>query len=309
LALDPQTANADLKVRADEGVVTVTYMPRQPGVAELIPKVLEGLERCKELMCTMASTNILWVQEKFDPHCAAFHQLNQIAKRWDAAIELVRFSVPPDLEDLFGGSYVETVQAFEEPSRAAAGPAGGGSQKTEYNGGIEDDVEVEPVRDEGGVSATIQELVNIGRSGGAHTMKGNYHTLLSVIRKDVKYSLIVLGDLFLSKSHETQVRMMRELGGYLSDRVGVPVIMADELQKKYLVGKTQMLKIALYAAAVAVIFFLVFRFQEPIMSFLGPTEHVQQKILRMAAIFLFIPVIAYLYSTVTSLVLKLLKFE
>jgi cytidylate kinase len=34
LALDPQTANADLKVRADEGVVTVTYMPRQPGVAE-----------------------------------------------------------------------------------------------------------------------------------------------------------------------------------------------------------------------------------------------------------------------------------
>ncbi|UCD56867.1 MAG: cytidylate kinase family protein, partial [Candidatus Hydrogenedentota bacterium] len=309
LALDPQTANADLKVRAEHGVVTVTYMPRQPGVAEVIPKVLEGLEGCKEVMCTMASSNILWVQETFDPHCEAFHQINQIAQRWDAAVELVRFTVPPDLEDMFGGSYVETEQVLEEPSGIATGLSGGEPQKAEYNGGIEDDVEAEEVQDEGGISATIRELVNVGRSGGAHTIKGNFHTLLSVIRRDVNYSLIVLGDLFLSKSHETQVRMMRELGGYLSDRVGVPVIAADELQKKYLVGKTQFLKILLYSAAVVAIYFLVFRFQEPILSFLGSTEHAQQRILRMLALFLFIPVIAYLYSTVTSLLLKFLKFE
>lgn len=140
-------------------------------------------------------------------------------------------------------------------------------------------------------------------------MQGNYHTLLSSIRRDVNYSLIVLGDLFLSKSHETQTRLMRELGGYLAERLGVPIVLTDELQKKYLVGKKHLLKMFLFTAVVAFIYFLVFRFQEPILSFLGTTEDTQQKVLRMVIIVLFVPLIAYLYSTITSLFLKFLKFE
>ena len=309
LALDPLTVTADLKVRADDGVITVTYMPRQPEVAELIPKVLEGLEGCSQLMCTMASTNILWVQEKFDPACQAFYQINQIAQRWDAAVELVRFAVPPDLEDMVGGAHLETEKSFEESVANAADSSDSDLKKREYNGGIEDDVEPEAVEDDGGISETIEELVAIGRSGGARAIGGNFHSLVSAIRRDVNYSLIVLGDLFLSKSHETQLRMTRELGGYLGERVGVPVVMADELQKKYLVGPKQLLKMFLYAAAVALIYFGVFHFEEPLLSFLGATEHTQQRILRMAAIFLSVPAIAYLYGTVTSLFLKLLKFE
>ncbi|RJP67753.1 MAG: cytidylate kinase-like family protein [Candidatus Abyssobacteria bacterium SURF_17] len=309
LALDPQTENTDLKVRAENGVVTVTYMPRQPGVAQIIPEVLAGLAGCKEVMCTMATTNILWVQEKFDPHCEAFHQLNQIAQRWDAAIELVRFTVPPDLENVFGGTYVEVDQSAEQALAGTSNQFTAEPPKAEYNGGIEDDVESDKVKDVGGVSDTIQELVNIGRSGGAHTIRGNFHTLLSVIRGDVKYSLIVLGDLFLSKSHETQVRLTRELGGYLAERVGVPVITSDELQKKYLVGKKQFLKMLLYSAAVAALYLVIFFAQGPLLPFLGDTEHMQQRIIRMVAIFLFIPVVAYLYGTVTSLFLKFLKFE
>jgi len=170
-------------------------------------------------------------------------------------------------------------------------------------------VEPEAEKDDGGVLATIDELVSIGRSGGAHTIRGNFHSVLSAISRDVNYSLIVLGDLFLSKSHETQIRMARELGGYLAERIGVPVVMADELQKKYLVGKKQLVKMFLFAAMVAAIYFLVFRFQGPLLPFLGATEHAQQRILRMLAIFLFVPVIAYLYSTITGLFLKFLKFE
>ncbi len=309
LAMDPQTADADMKVRATSGVVTVTYMPRRPEVAELIPQVLEGLEGCNELMCTMASTNILWVQERFDPHCEAFNQLNQIAQRWDAAIELVRFTVPPDLEDMFGGSYVEADQSQEQAVGPVSGFPGAKAQGAEYNGGIEEDVEPEAEKDDGGVLATIDELVSIGRSGGAHTIRGNFHSVLSAVSRDVNYSLIVLGDLFPSKSHETQIRLARELGGYLTERVGVPVVMADELQKKYLVGKKQLVKMFLFAAMVAAIYFLVFRFQGPLLPFLGATEHAQQRILRMLAIFLFVPVVAYLYSTITSLFLKFLKFE
>ncbi|GAB4344873.1 MAG: hypothetical protein Kow0099_24640 [Candidatus Abyssubacteria bacterium] len=307
LAMDIRTANADLKVRANDGVVTVTYMPRQPKMAEAIPAVLEGLEGCKQLMCTMASTNILWVQEKFDPHSETFHQLNQIAQRWDAAIELVRFTVPPDLENLFGGSYVEADQSLEQA--AVTTEATLGAQKVEYNGGIEDDVESEPVGDEGGVTETIQELVNIGRSGGAHTVRGNFHSLLSLVRKDVNYSLIVLGDMFLSKPHEVRTRMRRELGGYLGDRLNIPIIGSEDLQKKYLVGKKQLLKLTAYAAAVTLIYLLVFNYEELILSFLGANETVSQRILRMAALVMFIPLVAYLYGTVASLLLKFLKFE
>jgi cytidylate kinase len=310
LAMNPRTENADLKVRAESGVVTITYMPSQPWVAGIIPEVLEGLEGCGELMCTMASTNILWVQEKFDPHSESFHQLNQIASRWDAAIELVRFTVPSGLDDMFGGSHVSSKAAEGDLASVAAYRPVHTSQQGEYNGGIEDDMEVKTVDDEeGGVSETIHELVNIGRSGGAHAISGNFHTLRSVIRKDVNYSLIVLGNLFLSKSHETRLRLVRELGGYLAERVGVPVITADELQKKYLVGKKQWAKMVLYSAVVALAYFLVFHYQELIMSYLGTTGQLPQRIFRVTAIVLFVPLIAYLYSTVTSLFLKLLKFE
>jgi hypothetical protein len=290
-----------LKARAENGVVTITYMPRQPDVAKVVPMVLEGLEGCTEIMCTMASTNILWVQERFDPACEALHQLNEVAQRWDAAIELVRFTVPPDLENMVGGAYIDVDQAAGVP--AAERPV------REYNGGIEDDVEPSAAQDDGGLGITSEALVNLGRSGGYRTVKGNFHTLLSAIRRDVEYSLIVLGDAFLSKSHETQTRLTRELAGYLQERIGIPVVTTDELRTKYLIGKKQLLKTGLCAAAVAIIYFLMFHFQEPIMEYLGATEVVSQKIIRMAAIFVLVPVVAYLYSNVTHVVLKLMRFE
>jgi cytidylate kinase len=308
LAMDPATAAADLKVRADDGVVTVTYMPRQPGVAEKIPQVLEKLEKCKQVMCTMASTNILWIQEKFDPQSQTLQQLNEIAKRWDAAIELARFTVPADLENMYGSSYTETIEKKEE---ALAGAGMAAQPKAyEYNGGIEDDVETaEQKNDEGGVLETIQELVNLGRSGGATSVRGNFHSLLSLIRKDVNYSLVVIGDLFLAKSHESRLRLRRELGGYLADRLNIPVIASEELQQKYLVGKKQFLKLAVYGAVVALIYSLIFHFQGPLISFLGATGEVKDRVLRMLFIILIVPVVAFLYGAFAGLFLKFLKFE
>jgi len=96
LALDERTAEADLRVSANEGVVTVTYMPRQSQVAKFIPEVLAELKGIEKVLATMAETNILWIQEAFTPQSEAFTQLNQIAQRWGAAIELLRFI--PSLE-------------------------------------------------------------------------------------------------------------------------------------------------------------------------------------------------------------------
>jgi cytidylate kinase len=307
LALDPKTMAADLKVRAEDGVATVTYMPRQPAIAEVIPQVLEGLDGCKQVMCTMASTNILWVQEKFNPKCEAFGNLIQVAKRWDAAIELIRFLVPPEMESMLKSSSVAASQSG--PGGATAKEAVGWTP-AEYSGGIEDDVEQSTYEDHGGVSATIEELVNEGRSGGAHTIEGNFHDLLSAIRRDVSYSLIVLGDLFSSKSHEVQTRMRRELSGYLGERLNIPVITADELHTKYLLGAKQYTKMLTYGATVAAIYFLVFHFQQPILFFFGDNEQsFMMKAIRITVIFIAVPAVAYLYGTVTSIILKMLKFE
>jgi len=206
------------------------------------------------------------------------------------------------MENLFGSSYLE----IEKPAEAAAKSL---EHATAYNGGIEDDDDGEPARDEGGVLATIQELVNMGRSGGANTVKGNFHSLLSLVRKDVNYSLIVVGDLFLSKTHETRARLRRELGGYLGDRLNIPVISSEELQQKYLVGKKQFFTLSAYAAAVALVYYLVFHFQEPILTFFGSTEGFQNKILRLIVIIIVVPAVAFLYGTFAGLFLKFLKFE
>ena len=81
--------------RLTQESLTVTYMPRQAQVAQFIPEVLAGLAGVKEVLATMAETNILWIQEAFNPQSETFTQINQIAQRWGAAIELLRF-IPSD---------------------------------------------------------------------------------------------------------------------------------------------------------------------------------------------------------------------
>src|SRR5512144_1154501 len=82
LALDERTAEADLTVRSSDGAVTVTYMPRQAALASVIPEVLRGLPGCRAMRCTVATTNILWVQEEFRPDSPTMEEINELARRW-----------------------------------------------------------------------------------------------------------------------------------------------------------------------------------------------------------------------------------
>ena len=43
----------------------MTYPPHNEKINDAILEVLADLERCREIQCTMAETNILWVQEQF----------------------------------------------------------------------------------------------------------------------------------------------------------------------------------------------------------------------------------------------------
>lgn len=282
LAANDQTKNAELGVRAKDGKLIVTYMPRQKVNEKIIKNALAGLEDCSEKLCTPAETSILWIQERFDPESEAFNQINQLAQRWGAAVELLRV--------------VPAAGAEERPE-----PIKPAKTSDEYTGGVEDD---EPERDDGGLTRTMDELIAEGRFAGARTIYGDKNDILDVGQEGGNYSLVVIGEMFLDKGHEARMRDTRELAIGIRDRFKVPVITSSEMQSRFLFGKRQMIKLVSYAALVAFIYLLVFKFQDPILSLLGGSLHEQWKWLSSLAVGLFVPFVAYCYSTVTGLLLK-----
>jgi hypothetical protein len=120
---------------------------------------------------------------------------------------------------------------------------------------------------------------------------------------------VVIGDVFLSKGHETRQRQTRELALAVRERLKTPVITADELQARFLFGKRQVVKFVAFAALVACIYTLVFSNQGPILDFMGGDMHQKYKWLTSMGVFLFVPLIAYIYGTVTGLILKMIGID
>jgi hypothetical protein len=177
-------------------------------------------------------------------------------------------------------------------------------------GGVEDDDdEDDHYPDDHGLSNTVEKLVEIGRSAGGFCVSGAGREVVSAVKDNNNYSLIILGDLFLSKGHETSTRQTRELGLELKDRLKAPVINTAELQSRFLFGKGQALKLFGYVLATVCIFWLVFTFQKPILNFLGGELHSKIKWLTSVGVALFVPVVAYVYSNVTGLILKLVDID
>ena len=297
LAEDERTRAFDLGVRAVGGVVTVTYMPRQEASAKFIYEVLQDLEGCRENMCTMAETNILWIQETFDSRTNSFRQITRLAQRWGAAVELLRLVPYPDdkLATLTDdtGLTPPPVETLETPV---------------YTGGVEDD-EPELLVEDGGLSTTQEELVAIGRSAGGFTVSGGSRDIIEAVKENSHYSLVVLGDLFLSKAPETRKRQTRELALTLRERLKAAVITTDELESRFLFTQKQALKALLYAATVVCVYALVFYFQDPILNLLGGDLHTRWRWPISIGVTLFVPLVAYAYSAVTGLVLKLIGID
>ena len=297
LADDERTRKAELRVKADSGIVTVTYMPQQEDVAGNIPKVLRDIEHCREVRCTMAETNILWIQEVFNPESENFEQINRLAQRWGAAVELLRLAPQEAAEH-------EAAQA----SPTAAIPHEKKPAAEIYTGGVEDD-DALPAADDAGLSQTLEELVVRGRSGGGYTVYGSQDEILETVKGNDKSALVVIGDIFLSKGHEARQRQTRELALAVRERLKTPVITADELQARFLFGKRQVVKFIAFAALVACIYTLAFSNQGPILDFMGGDMHQKYKWLTSVSVFLFVPFIAYTYGTVTGLLLKMIGID
>lgn len=293
LALDDRTSEADLQVQANNGVVTVTYPPHQEQVYELIPLALADIEGCRKIQCTMAETNILWVQERFEPESGNFNQIIRLAQRWGAAVELLRLVPPGEIEG-------------ENP--ASDMDFGRKECINGYDGGVEDD-EPETNLDDGGLGRTQEELVSLGRFGGRHTVCGGYDRILETVQGNGKYALVVIGNIFLSKNHSARTRQTRDLALNIRDRLKAPLITTDELKSRFLFGKGQALTLVGLIALVVLIYWLVFTNQKPILNFLSGPIHQQFKWLAPLGMLVFAPLIAYIWGKAAELALKIINID
>lgn len=293
LARNKETAGLSLGVRARDKVVTVTYMPRQTAAATSISQALKDLEGCRENLCTMAETNILYLQECFDPKADDLGQVTQLAKRWGAAVELIRL-IPKGEE---AGVCLESPRS--KPLSA---------NHKDATGGVEDDGPDIGAND-GGLSDTLEELVAMGRSAGGSTIAGSSREVIHAVKENQNYSLVILGNLFLSKGPQASTRLTRELGLTLHDKLRTPVIDIKELKSEFLFGKAQAFKLLMYFLILLGIYGLVFSFQKPILNVIGGDLHEKWKWAAAVGIAFFVPFVAYVYGTVSGLLLKLIDID
>ncbi|MCP4756713.1 MAG: cytidylate kinase-like family protein [Proteobacteria bacterium] len=317
LSRDEHTFRSSFKVQADDGIVTVSYLPGDADVAKYIPDICRNLPGLKEIRTTMAMTNILWIQETFDPDSDVFDNIATLATKWNAAVELIGFKTETEnMPSPMGNS--------SEGERTATSPA-----PNTYNGGIEDDtggVE-DPISDirseDDGFQKTRNKLAELGRSGGGYIAYGDERQLVDNLDKSLPYVLVVIGKVFSGKAHAAQLRAIREFKGFMSERIKAPVVTVDELETQYLFTSRDVFRTAIFLAVTVSIYLLVFNNQERVLAFLGQSgwyaEMVKNsflssigwlpKILVSLVVFLFVPIVAYLYGSAAKALLKLIKIE
>jgi cytidylate kinase len=303
LMRDERTGWADLNVTAQDGRITITYMPGQSRVSHEIPAVLSGLEGAGEIVCTMATTNILWVADKFDPSSSLYGHIVDVARRWGAAVELMRLR---GLPEEVNGERTALPQVTPDACGIGEAPV---PKALDMTGGVHDDNEQEVEGQDDGLAITTDRLIERNIFGGASTITGRTDGLVSVVKSDHRYSLIVIGDVFTSRSASIRVRLKREIAGLLRERVSVPVMVGDELQEKFLFGKRQLAQLLVFLGIAAVLFLMVFTHQEQILNFLAGPAWKSWRIAATVGVALIVPVFAYFYGGASGLILKLLKFR
>jgi hypothetical protein len=294
---DENTRNLSVTVQANRGFVSVTYPPHQADRAKHIPAVLERIEGIRSLVCTLATTNILYLGDHFDPSTPAFSHLVEIAEKWNAAVDLAQLR-EADLE-------------APEPEKTASTPVG--EEGDAYDGGILSDTEPEGDVEcaGGGVLETIDYLARVGRAGRFRCFRGGVPAMLKALSPETDYSLIVVGDVF-SEKEKARVRMKRNAIALLSERFRVPVLASEELKSQYLFGPKQAMSLISTLGIAALIYFLVLNYQDQILRFLSVGHFSDENLSQLMAavvVALVVPFVAFSVGTFYKNVLKLIKLE
>jgi hypothetical protein len=296
IGCDEKTRHLNVTVKAEDGHVTVTYLPRQAMFANEITRILESMKEVKSFVCTIASTNILCIGEQFNPEDEYFDHLIDIAEKWNAAVEIVQMA--SDEEEITG----------KQPQEASVVET-----KKAYNGGILDETDGDEIGTETdeGVKESMNRLIQVGRAGCSHKSYGGISGLISDISKNKNYSLIVVGNIFASKG-AAQQRLKRDAVSLLVDKFHVPVLSAEDLKTEYLFGKKQFISLIGFAILTVLLYLTVFSFQEPILTFVSAGQFsggLYRKMAASAVVFTTIPIVAVIIGGFFHNLLKMIKLE
>jgi hypothetical protein len=253
--------------------------------------------------CSMASTNILWVQECFSSEAPEFATIARLAERWNAAVELLRLASPSGPEP--------SADAASSPAAAAAADSPPEARRAE-NGWIEDDVPEAPTGmigcDDEGLREVCEELRRRGVGASMRTAVARPRVVSMTIDRTVPYSLVIVGRLFSGKGRAAGQRMTRELSGQLSDTLRVPVVDVQDIVSQYMMQGRRWVQQVAFAVVVALLYLYVFTHQETVLKLLVPEGSVA-RMLASAVVLVIVPTVALLYGTLARNVLRLLKIE
>jgi cytidylate kinase len=291
LARNEKTRDVNVAIMAVKGVVNVTYSFQQADKADAIMEALKELTGAKQVVCTEAQTNVLWIQEAFSPDEGGYNQVLALAKTWDAAVEILKMKA---------GDEFARYPVDEDIARKGL--------ETWRQTGIIDEQDDYDAGDPEDISQIYERLINDGRAGGKRIIEGSRQTLLNAIGRSGKYRLIVFDNMFLGKGAEARKRMTQEWSNTLSDSLKTPVVSLGEIQARYRFGANHAVRMAVAAILAAIILFMVFQYDDAILNFLRH-EGTTSRVLATICILVFIPVFAYIYSTATGLFLRMIKLD
>ncbi len=293
MARDPRTATGHFQVTSNKGNVLVTYQPRDMAVADAITDVVLSVEGVREVHATMASSHVLWIQERYEPDSDACRKVVELAKDINAAVDLMQ--VTPNAE-----------QAAPQPNAQAA-PAAEGALGSAPDGGIEEDDEAEAAVDEG-LESTYNLLLREGVAGGTRATCSRPSRGEACISPQVKYFLVVLGDVYLDKDPSTRTRLRREMAASVVEELKAPVVGVDELKKVSRTGVRQLLGLIPFIAITVLVVFLALTHQAELLDFLTG-ESTGAKAAAAVAVAVATPLFAFCYGTFTHRVLKMFRIE
>jgi cytidylate kinase len=288
LARDEKTRDVNVKVTANRGVVYVTYSFLQAKKVDVISEALQALPGATQVVCTEARTSLLWIQEAFDADDRSCSEVLSLANTWDAAVEVIKLTAE------------DRLPVDEEIARRGL--------ETWRQTGIIDDGDEADLAEPDDVSRIYERLIEGGRAGGKRIIARSLKNLLNAVDRSVPYRLIVLDNIFLSKSPEARKRSIQEWSNTLSDSLKTPVVSLSEIQARYHFGTRQSVRMVFAALVTILILFAVFHYEDRILAFLL-REGTMWRILSSACVLVFIPTFAFIYSCVTSLFLRMIKLD
>ncbi len=302
LARDERTWAASFSVKAEAGHLTVSYLPRDMAVGVRAPDVVMKVSGVEDLTCTVASSNILWVQERFQASGRTFDAVVKAATHWHSAVELMK------LTPAATGSSSTEATGSDTGAEIAQPPPLFTARKVD--GGIEDDTEQSTglIGEDDDLRGMFGELNARGIAGSASRLPDDMRRIRAAVDRSIPYSLVVVDEVFLDHAPAVRLRKTRELVGRLGEVIRAPVVGAEDLDQMVRVSWSDYARMIAMAAIVVVVFLFVFSHQIEVLEFFSPTT-AGAKIAAAIVLLLMVPIFAIVYGTFTTAVLRLFHVE